>query len=214
MNRFKGIDAEKNKTVFIASFFDLQEFIGIHSKFSNNILNIEGRTPLEIAIRHGNCNVVSILLQEKVTTVSEKAVKAAAKISWSGKELMMLLLEQRGVDVIITEEVIKAAATCGQDQTLKIIEKHSKLSPSEEDWSIAQFYNAAKSGDKNTIQELLASEVEPDFKDSWNESPLWISAYYGHVEVVQVLFQTKLIDVNAQNIYRHSPIFFAAANGV
>ncbi|KAH6668423.1 hypothetical protein B0J14DRAFT_488350, partial [Halenospora varia] len=68
--------------------------------------------------------------------ISEEAVKTAAGNERSGKEVMMFLLEQLGADVVITEEVLKAAATCGNDGVLKTIEEHFKISPSKEEWSI------------------------------------------------------------------------------
>lgn len=40
-----------------------------------------------------------------------------------------------------------------------------------------------------------------------------ISAAYGHLEVVRVLLRTKLVDVNAQDIFGQSLVFWAAAQG-
>ena len=107
----------------------------------------------------------------------------------------------------------KVAATCGQDGVLKIIEEKFKISPSKEEWSIAQFYNAAKFGKADTIQKLLAEGVKPDLKNSRHVSPLWISAANGHLRVVQLLLRTKIVDVNAKSIYGWPPIFLAAAEG-
>lgn len=41
--------------------------------------------------------------------VTEEVVKAAVGNGRNGKEVMMLLLEQRGADMVITKEVVKAA---------------------------------------------------------------------------------------------------------
>ena len=86
------IDAKEGRTLFIASSFDLQEFTGIRGNFRNNIVNTQGRTLLEVAITHGSCDVISILLENKLTIISEEAVKAAAENGYSGKNVMMLLL--------------------------------------------------------------------------------------------------------------------------
>ena len=145
--------------------------------------------------------------------ITEEVVKAAAGNEESGKEVMTLLLEQRGADVMITEEVMKAAATCGQDGVLKIIEEIFKISPSKEERSIAQFYNAAKFEKTNITQKLLAEGVKPDLQNSRHVFPLWISAANGHLGVVQVLLRTKIVDVNAKSISERSPIFEAAARG-
>ena len=73
-------------------------------------MNTQGRTPLEVAVKSGSCGVISILLNIEFTIISKDVVKAAAGNEESGKEVMTLLLEQRGADVMITEKVVKAAA--------------------------------------------------------------------------------------------------------
>ena len=159
LQRLKDTNAEESRALFIASCFDLQEIERIRANFGDNILNTQGRTPLEVAVIYGSCDVASILLKDKLTIISEEVVKAAAGNEENGKEVMTLLLEQRGADVMITEGVVKAAATCGQDGVLKIIEENFKISLSKKEWSIAQFYNAAKFGYIDTTQKLLAEGV-------------------------------------------------------
>ncbi|KAF7909978.1 uncharacterized protein EAF01_003696 [Botrytis porri] len=126
----------------------------------------------------------------------------------------MLLLEKRGVEVVITEDVINAAATSGQESVLHIIDTHSKMLSSQEKWfAIAQFYKAAKFGNKGKIQSLLERGVELDLPNPRKVTPLWIAATYGHIEVVQLLLETKSVNVNATDVSGRSPIFWAAANG-
>jgi len=62
--------------------------------------------------------------------LQKKVVKAAAGNGWSGSKVMTLLLKERGADVVITKEVVKAAATSGQEEVLKIFEKYLKVLPS------------------------------------------------------------------------------------
>ena len=212
-DKFKDTSAKEGRALFVASCFDFQEIARIRANFGDNIVNTQSRTSLEIAVKYGSCDVVSILLKNKLTIISEEVVKAAAGNSRNGKEVMTLLLEQRGADMMITEEVVKAAVTCGQDRVLKTIEEKFKISPSKEEWSIAQFYNAAKFGKADTIQKILAEGVKPDLKNSRHVSPLWISAANGHLRVVQLLLRSKIVDINTKSIYGQPPIFWAAAEG-
>jgi hypothetical protein len=62
---------------------------------------------------------------------TDEVVKAAARNWKSGKEVIMVLLQQREA------EVVKSAATGGQEGVLKTIEEHFKISLSKEEWSIA-----------------------------------------------------------------------------
>jgi ankyrin repeat protein len=118
--------------------------------------------------------------------------------------------------VVITEEVVKAAATSGQEQVLKLLETlgdRFNILPSKRDWSIAYFYNAAKSGKLDVIRKLLADGINPDLKNLSHISPLWIATDNNYLEVVQILLATKLVNVNLQSLDGRSPLFLAAASG-
>jgi len=159
--------------------------------------------------------VMTLLLEQRGADVviTEEIMKAAARNGRSGKEIMMLLLEQRGADVVITEEVVKAASTSGQRSVLNVIQENLGIFISEDQWLTAQFYNAAKYGYLDIIQQLLAKRVEPDLKDTIGRSPLWMAAASGHSEVVQVLLSTNSVDINSKSLSARSPIFWAAACG-
>ena len=108
--RLKDAEAKEDTADFIISCFDLEEIIRIRPNFGDHITNSQRKTLLQVAVKHGSCNVVSILIKNEGTVITEEVIKAAAANEESGKEVMMLLLEKRGADVVITEEVIKAAA--------------------------------------------------------------------------------------------------------
>ncbi|KAM0175400.1 hypothetical protein ACHAPC_009643 [Botrytis cinerea] len=160
---------------------------------------------------------VMMLLLEKggvEVVITEEVVKAAVWNERRGEEIMMLLLEKRGAEVIITEDILKAAATSGQEQVLHIIDTHLKMLSSREKWfMVAQFYNASKCGEKKKIQSLLKRGVEPDLPNPRKVTPLWIATRYAHIEVVQLLLETKSVNVNVRSVEGRSPIFWAAAHG-
>ncbi len=70
-------------------------------------MNTQNRTPLEVAVIYDNCDMASISLKDLLTIISEEMTKASTENKKSGKEVMTLLLEQRGTDVMITEEMMK-----------------------------------------------------------------------------------------------------------
>ncbi|KAK3695688.1 hypothetical protein B0T22DRAFT_114601 [Podospora appendiculata] len=74
-----------------------------------NCLDEDGVTPLEQAARAESPNVFSILL-DLGCNATTMTVKAAAEKNRNGKELMTLLLDRRGDQITVTEEVVKAAA--------------------------------------------------------------------------------------------------------
>ncbi|KAM7209803.1 hypothetical protein V8F06_014814 [Rhypophila decipiens] len=69
------------------------------------------RTAIYAAVSRGYLNVIRVLLEPShKVKITEEVVKAAAGNKSNGKEMMALLLDQRGTEVKITEEVVKAAA--------------------------------------------------------------------------------------------------------
>jgi hypothetical protein len=160
--------------------------------------------------------IITLLLDQRgeEVKITEEVVKAAAGNEDSGKEVITLILDQRGDEVKITDEVVKAAATSGQESFLILIEKRLNVLSSKEQWfTIAQFYNAAKAGDTETIRGLLSIGIEPDLKNARNESPLWTAASRGNHAVVAVLLDAHAVDINSKSISGRCPIFWAAARG-
>ena len=54
---------------------------------------------MHVAVTHDSYKVVSILINDKMIEIGKEVVKAAAGNYENGKEVMMLLLEQRGADI-------------------------------------------------------------------------------------------------------------------
>ncbi|KAH6665987.1 hypothetical protein B0J14DRAFT_678599 [Halenospora varia] len=108
--RLEDTEAYNSQSLFIACCFDLQEIVRAQTNSAKYPVNSQGQTALCVAVNHRSYEVISILIDNKLTVIAEEVVKAAAGNWASGREVMMLLLEQRGADVVITEEVVKAAA--------------------------------------------------------------------------------------------------------
>jgi DNA polymerase III delta prime subunit len=71
-----------------------------------------GVTPLEEGARHGKISTVGTLLRymSEKESIRPTVIKAAARNSENGRDIMRLLLEQRGDQIQITEDVVTAAA--------------------------------------------------------------------------------------------------------
>ena len=107
--------------------------------------------------------------------------------------------------------VIKQAATAGQEKILELLDKCLISLGSKLQWlSIAQFCNAAASGDDKAIHLLLDQGINPNLKDMRNVSPLWRAAASGHVKVVKILLDTNLVDIDSRSEYGRPPMFWPA----
>lgn len=59
-----------------------------------------------------------------------RLVKLAAGNGGSGKEVMALLLDQDGDQIATPEDVVKAAATCGENRVLSLLFQQNGHRPS------------------------------------------------------------------------------------
>jgi ankyrin repeat protein len=64
-----------------------------------------------------------------------------------------------------------------------------------------------------TVLPALWNKWNQDVKDSTRRTPLSRAAENGHTEVVQLLLETKEVDVNAEDNYAQTPLSWAAKNG-
>lgn len=71
---------------------------------------------------------------------------------------------------------------------------------------------AAYFGLEETVRALVASH-DPDAEDSHHRTPLWYAAQNGHKAVVQLLLDTKMVDVNCKSWDDHTPLYEASENG-
>jgi ankyrin repeat protein len=86
--------------------------------------------------------------------------------------------------------------------------------PIKDEWiSIATFYNAAKSGNVESVKKLLRDGAQPDMKNGRSVTPLWIAASWGHKAIVELLAQREDVNVNSLSVAGRPPIFWPSARG-
>ncbi|KAK4072647.1 hypothetical protein Purlil1_13291 [Purpureocillium lilacinum] len=147
-------------------------------------------------------------------SITNEVLKEAAGNEECGEEVMALLLNRRGHDITITDEVVAAAATCGQDGVLDLLSQNGLAHVSTEWRRVAEFYNSAKFGDISGIQQLLRAGIEPDTRNIRSETPLWVAASKGNSAVVHVLVQVAAVDVNSKSISGRSPLWWPSCKGM
>lgn len=124
--RLEDTKTQKGMALFIACCFDFPEIVKRQSILSTDVRNHNGFSALEVAARHGSCDALSILVDDKLSSIGDGVVEAAAENEERGKEVMQLLLEKRGAEVIVTKEVIRRAALnqkSGKEVTLLLLEQ-------------------------------------------------------------------------------------------
>src|SRR5713101_7701991 len=76
-----------------------------------------------------------------------------------------------------------------------------------------QFLAAARKGDVEKVNALLAKGVDVNAKTRYGATALWFAAYKGHLEVVKVLLQHKA-DINSRDtVWGETPLSLAVDDG-
>lgn len=141
--------------------------------------------------------------QEKVSATRDIRRQAISNSTIDIETLELLF--PRDANIQITEDVVKAAATSGQNRVLKFLKQYTPIDPSLK--SISGLYNAAMMGNYTTVDKLLLSGVEPDFPDVRGVTPLWIAACNRHIRIIQRLLDTNRVNVNSLDNSNRSPLF-------
>ena len=157
--------------------------------------------------------------------ITEEEMKAVAGNECNGKEVIILLLARREADVAITEEVvmtaasnndgsavirllydcaelsvteraIESAATSGRIDTPSLLGKLAGAGSATHDWMcIAQLWSAVKSGDAETILQLVQRDTPPEKGGGNDITPLFQAAYRGRERVVRIFLDTDAVKV-------------------
>jgi hypothetical protein len=119
---------------------------------------------LEQAVLPGHLKVVSALLDLGVK-IAIKVVMAAAGNDESGKEVMTLLFDRRGEQVVIIEEVILIPAACGLERLLYLFLQKSGLLYSPNWIAISNLYNAAAARQTMKVEQLVHDRTPPNIEN-------------------------------------------------
>jgi hypothetical protein len=159
-------------------------------------------------------DVMTLLLDRRSADVqiTQEVVVAAAGNGGNGKDVMTLLHHATSIDV--TDAVIEAAATSGQESLLCLFDEWAGTKVVAQHWIlIARLCGAASDGDAEAVVHLAKQGVPVDSKDICGATPLWHAASEGHTEAVRALLATNAVDVNVTDIHGRTPLFWPAADG-
>ena len=187
----------------------------IHCKDTDvNAYNTDGETPLIIASRDGNKDIVKLLLSHPQidTDVREVMVgKSALHMAcWYGHpEVAMLFLQRSEIDINEVDwkgqTALRLTSDYGHSEVAKLLLNEPHIDVNKADSSGLTPLSKAASNDIwqciELISELLLRpEVDINSADSFGRTALLWASYYGNTEVVKLLLERPDIDITKEGI--------------
>ncbi|KAJ9668958.1 hypothetical protein H2201_000784 [Coniosporium apollinis] len=155
-----------------------------------NSKNMDGYTPLWIAVERGHEAVVKLLLARVDVNVNLIATYGRTPL-W--------IAAGRGYKVVVKLLLARA------DVDVNIRGGYSEETP---------LWIAAERGHEAVVKLLLArADVDVNSKNMDEYTPLWIAVERGHEAVVKLLLARADIDVNSKNMDGRTPLWIAAERG-
>ena len=180
-----------------------------------------GDTPLTLAARHGNGNVVYALLSDYQCLVDAKGQ--------DGYTALHFFCRYGHVDMVMTLVKHKAninARTDSGDIPLTLAARHGHSNVVHALLSDSQCPVDAKSqngytalhcssiyGHVDTVRTLVKHKADVNFRTFSGDTPLTLAARHGHDNVIRVLFGSQSRAKYCQNANDHTPLTLAAIHG-
>ena len=200
------------------SYFGIAEVANILIKMNRwdvNEADGAGTTPLIWAARHGNEEVVRLLLRKKhIRPDLQDADSGRTALSWAagnGHEgVVRLFLGPRFVNPeSISRRWGKAARIVGVFFSGRYVNPDSLSS-----FDQTPLLWAAANGHEGIVKLLLArKDVNPDSSNNSGQTPLSWAAANGHERIVKLLLEQKDVNPDSSNNSGQTPLSWAAANG-
>jgi len=187
--------------------------------------DVEGRTPLLLAIKKGHRHVALLLLRWYETQYNAKPNDDHDRtpLWWAAEkgqeDMVKLLLKTGKADVNLKDSdgrtPLSRAAEKGQEDMVKLLLETGKanvnLKDSDDQTPLSR---AAEDGREDMVKLLLETgKADVDLKDNNGRTPLWRAAKDGREDIVKLLLETGKADVDLKDDKGRTPLSRAAEDG-
>ncbi len=197
----------------------------INYRINPNILDINNRTALFLAVQHNLQHVVTLLLSSPGITVAlpdrygDTPLHLAARLGFSGLihamryEFSSHVTDRNGNG----ENAMHLAAAGGHIDAVKALTAYPDgidLAGIKDNKGNTALHLAAKYGRQNVVEHILRDPALLNVANNNYETPLHLAAKFGHTETVAHLLRQVTIEVNPQDKKDgDTPLHMAARRG-
>ena len=185
--------------------------------------NSQVDSPMHNAAREGHYDIVKLLAERDVTSVSVKNLYGRSSM-WIAAvhghhRVVQVLLQYDAASVRDEDEChrspLRLAAEHGSHEILSLLLAHPQIRPDHVDvWGQTALYWAALRGHSRCVSLLLGEgRCDPEISDRNLSSPLAVAALAGHLEVVKLLLADDRVDPAHRDAKGDTALLLAASKG-
>ena len=186
-----------------------------------NIKDVNGRSPLTLAVLGGKHDIVQKLLQKPGIEINSRDQGQGSPLIHAvttGDANMVALLLNHGADANIKDvngcSPLTLAVLGGKHDIVQTLLQKGGIDINSRDQGQATpLIHAVTTGDANMVHLLLMGGANANLMDAKGWSPLTIASFYGKDIIVELLLRKPDINVNITDAEGCSPLALASRNG-
>ncbi|KAK6839915.1 hypothetical protein PG987_005781 [Apiospora arundinis] len=180
-----------------------------------------GKTPLELALDHGNRGLIELLLEfgadaNRLSACGDPQLVRLIRSYEPAKYISIeVLMGSRSLDANVSDTLHRTpliwAASCGDEMVLKLILGSGKVDVNARDMlGRTSLSHAAERANRKAVELLLDSDADATIVDNDGRTPLFWAVEENSVEVAQLLIDVGRSDVTAHDNEGRTPLIWAA----
>ncbi|WP_341808246.1 ankyrin repeat domain-containing protein [Wolbachia endosymbiont (group E) of Neria commutata] len=190
----------------VNGYLDIVEYLIDDKKADFTVKSNCGNTTVHWAICAGHLNVIKYLIDEKNADFNVKYENGLSSLIYAAGRghldvIKYFIAKKPGFNIKTYTYKGKTVLDIAIENNNIIMHNHKLL-------------DAAKEGNLDMVKECIANGADPNTKDDYGWTPLYVAAKHGHLDTVKYLIDEKNADFNVKEFgFRYTPLHLAAYNG-
>lgn len=188
-----------------------------------NLQDLQGRTPLQVAVGIGNTVMVTAMLSLPDTSVKVQDVHGRTALHWSVQlghaAMMTTLLDKAGIEQFNILDangwtaLHYAAHDTDPNECATILAKHPKVVDRPDNHGQTALVLAILAKNVRLAKVLIEQGSDPLVVDETGSTPLHVASFVGDVSIIKKLLSGTTAGIDQEDSSGQTPLFFACEQG-